>query len=148
MIRVEVIPDPEAQEASVVIRGRADDPVVAQLQALLAPTTTTLSVTQRGTEHFLPLADILFIETEGRQLQVHTATAIYVSRRTLSALIQTLPGNFMQVAKSTVINLDQVAAVTRSLSSCAVAFRQSHKQVFASRRNVKPLLARLDARRG
>ncbi|WP_225046533.1 LytTR family DNA-binding domain-containing protein [Lacticaseibacillus kribbianus] len=146
-MHIQFVPDPDAKDVTVVIHGRPDDPAVARLQELLTPRPATITCYKRGVEFYLPLTEVLFIETEARQLQVHTATEIYTSKRTLHETLADLPHNFLQIAKSTVVNLDQIAAVNRSLSNCEVAFHRSHKQVFASRRNYKQLLERLDEMR-
>ncbi|WP_461225423.1 LytTR family DNA-binding domain-containing protein [Lacticaseibacillus suihuaensis] len=146
-MKIQFVPDPAATDVTVVIHGRPDDPAVARLQELLAPQPATIACYKRGTEYYLPLKDVLFIETESRQLQIHTTDEIYTSKKTLRETLDELPHSFLQVAKSTVVNLKQVAAVNRSISNCEVSFHRSHKQVFASRRNAKQLLERLDEMR-
>ncbi|MFD1440484.1 LytTR family DNA-binding domain-containing protein [Lacticaseibacillus hegangensis] len=145
-IRVET--DPDLKEPELVIRAKDQETAAAMKSALAAPTAPTLPVFQDTVERFLPLPTILFIETQDRTLQVHTKDDIFTSKQKLYELAESLPGSFMQVAKSVIINLNQVAAINRSLSDCLVEFQNSHKQVYASRRYYKALVERLNEMRG
>lgn len=135
-------PDPD-----ITIRAAKDSPALAALLARLQPQPKTLAVFQGNREHFLPLADILFIETAERTLQVHTTTDIYVMHTSLASAAALLPPTFQQIAKSTIVNLDAVSAVERAIANCAVSFYDSYKQVYASRRYYKQLLRRLEETR-
>lgn len=142
-MKVHVEFDESVTEAEVTIRAAKGSPELARLQRLLAPQPTTLTVLQGSREHFLPLGEVLFIETAERSLAVHTRTEIFQLKRSLQAVAGELPPNFQQIAKSTIVNLTQVSAVERAIANCAVSFYQSYKQVYASRRYYKQLLARL-----
>lgn len=52
----------------------------------------------------------------------------------------------MRVSKSTIINLDAVYTLTRSLTGNLIAFHESYKQVYVSRRYVKDTKRRLESR--
>lgn len=148
-MKVTVETDPQLDEPELIIRAKDQAAADAVRNALTAPTAApTLPVFQDTVERFLPLPAILFIETEGRTLQVHTSDDIFTSKQKLYKLAESLPGSFMQVAKSVIINLNQVASINRSLSDCLVEFQNSHKQVYASRRYYKALVERLNEMRG
>lgn len=139
--------DPRWVEPEVIIRSN-DPKLAAKLKAQLAATEATLAVYQRAKESYLPLAAIIFIQTEDGQLQVHTKDDLYLSKERLYTLAARLPGTFLQVSKSTIINLLAVSALNRSLSNCLVSFGGTHKQIYASRRYYKQLTERLDEMRG
>lgn len=141
-IHIEI--DDTLQEPVVTIKAASADPELGRIQQLLTtPVDQTLACFKDTTEHFIHLSDILFIETSDRLLQVHTADNIYTNKHSLHELIAVLPGSFLQIAKSTVVNLNQVGAVTHSIANCSVGFHNSYKQVYASRRYYKLLLERL-----
>ncbi|WP_127848427.1 LytTR family DNA-binding domain-containing protein [Lacticaseibacillus hulanensis] len=145
-IHVEI--DDSLTEPVVTIKAASNDPELGRIQQLLtAPANQTLACYQDATEHFIRLGDILFIETDGRNLQVHTADNIYTNKHSLHELLGVLPGFFLQIAKSTVVNLNQVAAVNHSIANCSIGFHNSYKQVYASRRYYKLLLERLNEMR-
>lgn len=145
-IHIEI--DDNLNEPDITIRAASSDPELGRIQQLLAsPVNQTLACFQDSTEHFLRLRDILFIETEGRILQVHTADDIYTNKHSLHELITVLPGSFLQISKSMVVNLNAVAAVNHSITNCSVGFHGSYKQVYASRRYYKQLLERLNEMR-
>lgn len=139
--------DPRWVEPEVIIRSN-DPKLAAKLKAQLDATEATLAVYQGAKESYLPLSAIIFIETEDRQLQVHTKDDLYLSKERLYTLAARLPGIFLQVSKSTIINLLAVSALNRSLSNCLVSFGVTHKQIYASRRYYKQLTERLDEMRG
>ena len=58
-----------------------------------------------------------------------------------------LSGQFMRVSKSTILNLDQIYAVTKSISNCQIKFHDSYKTVYVSRRYYRDLNERLKERR-
>ncbi|WP_412989297.1 LytTR family DNA-binding domain-containing protein [Pediococcus siamensis] len=146
-VRLEI--DETLSEPEVVIRAASKDPTASRLQQLLAQTasTGTLICYQGTTEYFINYDAIIFVETADRRLQVHTVDNIYTSKKHLYELADTLPGYFLQVSKSALINLYQVNALTKSISNCLISFRNTHKQVYASRRYYKQLQERLNEMR-
>ncbi len=145
-MKVHIEIDPAYKEPEVIIRTASVNDKTKDIERRLADAQTngeTLVCYQDGKQLFVPLDEILFIETADRQLQVHTALDMYDNKQRLYTLVDELPGFFLQVSKSTIINLREVNALTRSLSSCLVSFVGTHKEVYASRRYVKQLQERL-----
>ena len=58
-----------------------------------------------------------------------------------------LGGQFMRISKSTILNLDQIYAITKSISNCQIKFHDSYKTVYVSRRYYRDLNDRLKERR-
>ncbi|MFD1432612.1 LytTR family DNA-binding domain-containing protein [Lacticaseibacillus yichunensis] len=149
-MRIRIEEDNTLKEPEVIIRAPAGDSRVhaiqAQLQAHDAP--AALPVFQGSTETFVALSEVLFIETAGRLLQVHTREQLFTTNEKLYVLAASLPAEFLQVAKSSIVNLTQISGFNRSVSNCLVTFRDSHKTVYASRRYYKELVARLNEMRG
>ena len=97
--------------------------------------------------YYLNLSDILFFETDSKIVMAHTTKNAYQVKYKLYELEDILGGNFMRVAKSTILNLDKIYAITRSISNCQIKFEESYKTVYVSRHYYRDLRNRLEERR-
>ena len=70
-----------------------------------------------------------------------------ISDDELYELENLLGGQFMRISKSTILNLDQIYAITKSISNCQIKFHDSYKTVYVSRRYYRDLNDRLKERR-
>ncbi len=101
-----------------------------------------------NTEYYLTLDDILFFETDEKGISAHTGDEIYQTRYRLYELEDILPGFFMRVSKSTIINTNHIYSINRNLTaSSVVAFQNTHKQAYVSRYYYKPLISKLEEKR-
>ena len=55
-------------------------------------------------EYYFPVHEILFFETDGKSVFAHTKNDIYSVKYKLFELENELPGYFMRIAKSTIVN--------------------------------------------
>lgn len=107
-----------------------------------------LMLYQGNVEYYLPLDRILFFETSDSCIRAHTVDKVYETTYRLYELEELLPGNFMRVSKSTILNLNHIYSITRNLtSSSEIQFINTHKQVFVSRFYYKSLKLRLEEKR-
>lgn len=107
-----------------------------------------LSLRSGETEFFVPIEEIYFFETEGRELKAHTADRIFACGYKLYELEELLPGSFMRVSKSTIVNLDFVYSITRNLTASSVMeFAGTKKKAMVSRAYFKAVTERLKARK-
>ena len=103
---------------------------------------------QKDKEFYIPLENVLFFETAEKGICAHTAEEVYQVRYKLYELEKMLPGIFMRVSKSTILNTGKIYSLERKLPMpCVVQFQNSHKQVFVSRYYYKPLQNRLEEER-
>ncbi len=148
-VKIEIVEGLEEEE--VVIRCGALNDSVVGLQNHLSKQNDgkrCLTLADGETDFFIPMNDILFFETQGREIRAHTADRIFACSYKLYELEELLPGCFMRVSKSTIVNLDRVYSVTRNLTaSSVVEFAGSCKQAFVSRAYYKAMTERLRARR-
>lgn len=99
---------------------------------------------QGETEYYLPLSEILFFVTDGGTICAHTARDVYQVHYRLYELEELLPGHFLRVSKSAILNTSLVYSIDRDLTaSSTVRFLGSHKQIYVSRRYFKPLRDKL-----
>lgn len=150
-MKIQIECDEHTKETQVVIRcGELNEQVkqIQQVLAKLADSNRRFVFYKGDTEYYLSLEDVLFFETDGKTIQVHTRNDIYQTRYKLYELEEFLPGNFMRVSKSAILNTHQVYSITKSISSSSlVQFRNSHKQVYVSRMYYKPLKCNLEEKR-
>lgn len=98
-------------------------------------------------EYYFPLEEVLFFETDVDGISAHTIQDIYRIRYRLYELEELLPGYFLRISKSAILNTKKIFAIDRNLSSASlVSFQGTHKQVYVSRRYYKPLRDRLEER--
>lgn len=138
-------------EEEVVIRCGALSDTVISLQNYIHKQTSgkrCMALERGGTEYFIPMEEIYFFETAGREITAHTAGESFSCGYKLYELEELLPGSFMRISKSSIANLDYVYSIARSLTSSSVMeFRASPKKVFVSRSYFKAVAERLSARK-
>jgi DNA-binding LytR/AlgR family response regulator len=150
-VKILIEVDSDLLEDEVTIRcGRVDDTIRKIHQYILEETQTHQRITfyKDNQEFYFSLDDVLFFETEGEHIYAHTADDAYRIRFRLYELEEFLPGSFMRVAKSTIVNIQKVISVTRNLTaSSLVQFAGSHKKVYVSRLYYQQLHQRLGGSR-
>lgn len=148
-VRIEI--DDKLNEDEVIIRcNRLDEKTQKVYNTLmeLAKESKHLMLYKGNVEYYLPLDHILFFETNDSCISAHTADQVFETTYRLYELEEMLPGYFMRVSKSTIINLNPIYSITRNLTaSSEVRFMNTHKQVFVSRNYYKSLKNRLEERR-
>ena len=139
------------EEEEVVIRCSSLSDSVVSLQNFISKQNNGkryLALTDGETEYYVPLEDIYFFETEGREIRAHTAEQIFDCSYRLYELEELLPGSFMRISKSTIANLDHIYSITRNLTaSSEVEFVGSKKKALVSRSYYKALVERLNVKK-
>lgn len=148
-IRIEF--DEQLQEEEVIIRCSKLSENVQNIQRMLSKPENTqeeIILYKDNTEYFLHLADILFFETGIRGIEAHTIDNVFQSKLKLYELEEQLPGYFMRISKSAILNTNKVYAINRNLTaSSIIEFQHTHKQIFVSRNYYKPLKIKLEEKR-
>ena len=150
-MRVKIEIDSELPETEVIIRcSRLDDSIV-NLQNYIVQQEggeRYLPLSRGDTEYYIAVADIYFFETEAKVIYAHTKDNVFETNLKLYELEEQLPGGFMRVSKSTIINLDHIYSITRNLTaSSVVEFMGSNKKALVSRNYYKALVEKLRARK-
>ena len=144
-IRIEV--DNKIKEDEVLIRCSEISEEVKKIQSMLNDIVAYkkyITFYRDDTEYYFSLEEILFFDTEENGICAHTISNIYSVKYKLYELEELLPGYFMRVSKSTILNTNHIYSITRSLSSASkVEFQNTHKQVYVSRYYYKPLKIKL-----
>lgn len=150
-MKIHIELNPELAEEEIVIRcPTLSDKITRMQQALSEIDSHAQKITlyQKETEYYLELDEILFFETGVKCIEAHTVTDIFQTKYKLYELEEFLPGYFMRISKSAILNTNKVYAINRNLTaSSVVEFQNTHKQVFVSRNYYKPLKNKLEERR-
>ena len=89
--------------------------------------------------------EILFFETDSDGINAHTRDNIYQTKYKLYELEELLPGSFMRISKSAIVNTSHIYSISRNLTaSSVVAFADTHKLVYVSRYYYRPLINKLE----
>ena len=143
--------DEEIAEEEIVIRCRSLTDEVVSLQKQIAEigrTRMQLHVTRAERDYFLELDEILFMESVGTLVVVHTTDGAYETRQRLYELEDMLPAGFMRISKSTIINTGKIRSIRKNIAGASeVEFVASAKKTFVSRSYFKALMARLEEKR-
>lgn len=149
IIRIEL--DETLAEEEVIIRCRSLSEQVQQIQRAISDANTSgnkMEFVKGECQYFLSLDDILFFETDGGMVAAHTVQDMFQTRLKLYELEEILPGHFMRISKSSILNTNLVYAINRNLTaSSVVEFQNTHKQVYVSRNYYKALISKLEEKR-
>ena len=144
-IKIEV--DENIQEEEVIIRCSEFNNKIQNIQKIITNILTqkeSITFYKNNTEYYLDLKEILFFETEESSVNAHTFKDVYKVKYKLYELEEMLPGYFMRISKSTILNTSHIYSITRSLSSSSIVeFKGTHKKVYVSRHYYKPLKIKL-----
>lgn len=150
-MKIKIEMDTTLSEDEILIRCQTMDEKIIKIQQMLQDLISSNRnfVFYKGTtEYYLPLEQILFFETDAEGISAHTHDDIYETKFKLYELEEYLPGYFMRVSKSTILNVNYVYSITRNLTaSSLVEFQGSHKHVYVSRNYYKALKSRLEEKR-
>ena len=148
-VRIEI--QENLAEEDVVIRCARINESVLKLQNIVSDIESnakSIVLTRGETDYFVPQEQILFFETEGKAVSAHTADKMYETQYRLYELEEMLPGSFMRISKSTIVNLNRIYSITRNLTaSSVIEFSDSIKKVYVSRNYYKALIERMGEKR-
>lgn len=139
------------QEEEIIIRCNSLTEKIQKIQKTLSEVENTkekMILFKNETEYYLNLEDILFFETGLHGIEAHTIDNIFQCKFKLYELEEILPGSFMRISKSAILNTNKVYAINRNLTaSSVIEFKNAHKQVYVSRNYYKPLKNKLEEKR-
>ena len=148
-IKIEI--DDALAEEEIVIRCKSLSEDVISIQKRITDAVNSrmqLEVTKGEKEYYITIDEILFFETDVSGVVVHTANQIYETKYRLYELENLLPGNFIRVSKSTILNSAKVRAIHKNITGASeVEFVGTTKKVFVSRNYLKLLLEKLEEKR-
>jgi len=147
-IRLDISPD--YQEKEVVIKAAQKDDEVQQIMDSIkdvAEKFNHLDGYIGETVYSLALKDVLFFETNDRNVYAHTTNNAFLIHYRLYELEENLPDNFLRISKSSILNVDEILSLSRSVTGNLVEFKNTYKQVYVSRRFLHELKDKLKQRK-
>ncbi|MBQ9543767.1 MAG: LytTR family transcriptional regulator [Clostridia bacterium] len=139
-LKIEI--DPERDE-EIVIRAKEITPELKRLQDAVTKALSgsdELVVRSGDAECFIPVGEIIFAETSGEKLWVHTAKDVFACPLRLRELEELLPRSFVRASKSSIVNSSHVRSLSRSPTGVGEAsFPGTGKKIFISRMYFKNL---------
>lgn len=149
-VRIEINENINDEDEVIIRCSKLDERVQKVYDTVMdiAKGSKHLMLYKDNVDFYIPLDSILFFETSDNCISAHTVDRVYETTYRLYELEELLPGNYMRVSKSTIINLNHIYSISRNLtSSSAIQLRNTHKQVFVSRHYYKSLKQRLEEKR-
>ena len=145
-IRMEI--DDCITDDEIIIRCKELNDEILSLQRHISEAVNQnmqLHVTKGDKDYFITLEEILFLETAGQMVAVHTSDDIYTTRQKMYELEELLPGRFMRVSKSTIINTRMIRSIHKNITGASeVEFAQTMKKAYVSRTYIKALMSKLE----
>ena len=133
-MKVKLELDPDQQETEITIHAKSLTPEVERIYHQLQTDSEhpdQIEGMMDNTSYYLSINNILFFETDAKQVMAHTTRNAYFVKYKLYELENLLSGQFMRV----------------SISNCQIKFHDSYKTVYVSRRYYRDLNERLKERR-
>ncbi len=144
-IRIEIADD-AAEE--IVIRCRERTEEIRRIESAVENILrggSELQLTANGREYYIEKSAILFFETYDGKVRAHTADGLYQTDSRLFELEDLLPGYFVRISKSTIVNVKQIASLARELTGNGeVAFKKCGKTAYFSRGYYKILKDKIE----
>lgn len=148
-IKIEI--DENIVDEEIILHCRELNDETLAIQKRISEAANTglkLTVERADMQYFLDLKEILFFETAGTTVAVHTVNQIYETHLRLYELEELLPGNFLRVSKSTILNTGRIRSVRKNIAgSSEVEFDGTAKKAFVSRSYFKILTDKLEEKR-
>lgn len=151
LMKIKVEIDENVKEEEIILRCRELNDETIAIQKRIAEAVNEgmkLTVTRGESEYYLNLQEILFFETAGAAVAVHTVNQIYTTHQRLYELEEILPGIFLRVSKSTILNTGRIRSVRKNITGASeVEFDGTAKKAFVSRSYFKLLTDKLEEKR-
>ena len=146
-MKIQIEVDEKILEDEVIIRCNQLNDEINQIQNVvneIISKNKSIIFYKDNIEYYISLKEVLFFETEENNVFAHTLENVYQVKYKLYELEKLLPGNFMRVSKSSILNIDYIYSITRNITaSSIVEFKNTYKKVYVSRNYYKPLKFKL-----
>ena len=150
-MKISIEIDESLRDDEIIIRCSRLGENIQKIQEIFTSgqTETKYMVFQKGAaDYYLRLETILFFETSDNSIFAHTTDNMYQTGYKLYELEELLPGYFMRISKSTIVNMNHIYSITRNLTSSSILeFAGTHKKAYVSRYYYKLLRERMTEKR-
>ena len=147
-IKTEISADGEEE---ILIRCKSKTDQIRRIEAILENLLIggkEMVLTIAGTEHYVPIKDILFFESLAGKICAHTKERMFTCEYKLYELEAILPSFFVRISKSTIANVMPITSLRRELvGNGEITFKDCGKKAYFSRGYYKPLRDKIDEMR-
>ena len=115
--------DENLTEECIVIKCQSLDERNVKLQNVLSAqinNTMDLLLYKDGKEYYIPADQLLFFETENKQVFAHTKSDMYETDYKLYELEDVLSKDFMRVSKSAIININYILSISKNITASSI----------------------------
>ncbi|MBR6563709.1 MAG: LytTR family transcriptional regulator [Clostridia bacterium] len=145
-VRIEI--DPSGTDEVVIRCREINDEVIRMQSALSSAESSEIELTLGENVYFVSIDDILFFETDGSRTAAHTKDRMYYTDLKLYELSELMPGSFMRISKSSIVNTRSVSSIRRDITGvCEAFFNGTVKKVFVSRSYYKAFREKINETR-
>lgn len=145
-IKIEV--DKSRNEGEIIIKTSEITEEIVDLEKMISSFLRKkfeIEFYKEDTEFFLKFEEILFFQTEANSVYSHTIDDTYSVKHKLYELEEILPGYFIRISKSTIVNLREISSIKKNLgSSSTLTFYNSDKINYVSRHYYKSFKDKLE----
>ncbi len=146
-MKIKIETDERLEEDELIIHCRELNEETLELQRQLQgliKASATLSVSHGELDYFLKYPEIIFMETDGNRVAVHTKDKIFSTKQKLYELEEMLPPSFMRVSKSCILNIKEIRSIHKNITGASeIEFSGTPKKAFVSRSYYKLLIDRM-----
>ncbi|SCW26418.1 LytTr DNA-binding domain-containing protein [Ruminococcaceae bacterium YRB3002] len=134
-MNVKMMLDPEdPMRKSLEELGIRDDPDSRYVISLQGSGVNYIPVRREDQQFFIDVKEIIFIESMGHDILIHTADGTYNSGDRLKALEQVLPADrFLRVSNSSIVNLKKIKRIESSIMQKFILHMTSGAKVDVTR---------------
>lgn len=144
VMKVEISINPKCSETHAVIYTARMTPEVRRILRLVQSDSPVVTGVYNGRTHILQLDDIMMVHVEKDRTFLHTAKRIYESGKRLYEWKNLLGGQFVQIAKSTLVNLAACDSLEHEGSGLALLRLKNGEETFISRHYLPAFKEQLD----
>lgn len=139
----------EDNNDEIIIKCKKYDKKIEEIQKLLTNliSNNEFIFYKDNEEFYISIDKILFFDTEDNIVNAHTKDDIFNVKYKLYELEKILPYNFVRISKSTIVNINYIYSINKSIaSSSEIKFYDTHKSVYVSRMYYKILKEKMKGR--
>ncbi len=140
-----------ACEEEILIRCNSRTELIKRIESVLQALIKNekeMILHSSGAEHYVPISQILFFESNGGKIYAHTAGQVCTTEYKLFELENILPKTFARVSKSAIVNIMLISSLQREyVGNGKLTFKNTDKSIYFSRAYYKILKTKIDEMR-
>lgn len=141
----------ESGDEEIIIKARERNEKIIYIENIIKNATgqsDTLLLSIGLTQYFIPIRDILFIESLEGKTSAHTRDKIFYSSYKLYELEKILPNYFCRASKSSIVNIKPIYSIKKNITGASeVSFKECAKKAYLSRSYYKLFMEKINETR-